>query len=173
MTLKKFKNEKNRDPEMKKAEALLLTILRAKSAQDQVQSEFAAEIEAVKTRFAGRVQRCAEAVNKAENELIDLMKSNKAAWFGTTDQVNLEHGILLHGSQKKVKIPRDALERLEELGWFEAVKTVKSVDREVVEGMPDEKLVQIGAERKIRETFTYEIKGSKGKEGKDGNQKRR
>ena len=44
----------------------------------------------------------------------------------------MEHGLLLHGQEEKVKIPRDAAAVIEAQGWEEALKRSVTVDRAVV-----------------------------------------
>jgi len=53
---------------------------------------------------------------------------------------------------------RNVLERLEEMGFSEAVRVAKSVDWDVLERWPDEKLNLVGTERVPKETIEYELK---------------
>jgi hypothetical protein len=89
--------------------------------------------------------------------ITDMMKSNKAALFDGTEIVRLINGSLIHSVADKVSIPRDALAKCEELGFDDAVKIAKSLDREAVEKWPDERLILIGAERKQKEEFSYDL----------------
>jgi len=46
----------------------------------------------------------------------------------------------------------------EEQGFGEVVKIAKSLDREAIEKWPDERLFLIGAERKPKEEYSYDLK---------------
>jgi hypothetical protein len=85
------------------------------------------------------------------------MKSNKIVLFDGTDIVRLVNGSLIHSVADKVSIPRDALAKCEELGFAEVIKIAKSLDRDAVEKWPDERLILIGAERKQKEEFSYDL----------------
>ncbi len=92
------------------------------------------------------------------------MKFEKKVLFADTDVVNLAHGSLIRALVDKVKIPKDrekVIAFCEELGFPEVVKIVKSLDREAVEKWPDERLLLIGAERKQKEEFSYDLKKEK------------
>lgn len=111
----------------------------------------------IRERFGTNIQADQDELKALEKELIKLMKANKADLFDHTDQVNLAAGILLRGEEDKVTIHKGALEKIEEMGWDEAIKIVKSIDREVVEKWSDERLTVIGAERKPVEEFSFEV----------------
>jgi len=140
------------------AEELLKRIGEAEALVGIENQKMAAEIEAIKEKYDSLNYwgRITEGLKKG---LVTLMKQNKGEIFDGTDQVDLEHGILLHGKEDKVSIPRDAVEKIEALGWGEkAIIIAKSVDRAIVEKWPVEKLTLIGAKKKPVETFEYEIK---------------
>jgi len=118
----------------------------------------AAEIDAILDKHNEEISEIKNRIKHLDKDVKSLAKENKAVVFDGKDQVTLEHGILLWGKEKKVTIPRDALEKIEAQGWKEAVKIAKSVDRAVVEKWPVERLTVIGAVRKIMEKFSYELK---------------
>jgi phage host-nuclease inhibitor protein Gam len=117
-----------------------------------------AEVNAVLDKYSEEIGVLESQTKDLDKEIKSLAKKNKAEVFDGKDQVTLDHGILLWGKEKKVTIPRDALEKIEGQGWTEAIKIAKSVDRAVVEKWPVERLTVIGAERKTVEKFSYEIK---------------
>ena len=92
-----------------------------------------------------------------EKELQAIMKARKGAIFDGRERVELDHGMLVHGREDRVRIPKNALALAEEQGLEEAVKVAKSIDREAVERWPDERLILIGAERKPKDVYSYEI----------------
>jgi len=143
---------------LERAELLLTQIA---AANDQIawqERRVEEEMQAIRSRHEGPLAKFKEVREAYEKELIKFMKKHKAVLFDETDQVDLKMGILLHGQEDKVKIPRNALEKIKAQGWKEAIKTAESVDREVVENWPDERLIVIGAERKPVEVFDYELK---------------
>ena len=91
--------------------------------------------------------------------LKDAMKSNKKVLFDGTDIVRLANGSLIHSTADKVTIPRDALAKCKELGFAEVIKIEESLNRDAVEKWPDERLILIGAARKQKEEFSYDLKG--------------
>lgn len=97
-------------------------------------------------------------LNAAVMALMQMMKIEKKTLFDGTDVVRLPNGSLIHSTADKVSIPRDALARCKELGFDEVVKIAESLDRDAVEKWPDERLILIGAERKSKEEFSYDLK---------------
>ena len=86
------------------------------------------------------------------------MRAQLVPLFDGEDKVTLVYGILLYGKEYKVSIPRNAIKKIKAQGWEEeAIKTAESVDRAVVEKWPEERLVMIGAQRKPKETYSYEL----------------
>lgn len=141
------------------ADEMLMQIAEAQRDIGDESAKMTKEIEAIKEEYVLQLEYLTRRSKALEEDLIRLMKQNKGEIFDGTDQVDLEHGILLHGKEDKVSIPRDAVEKIEALGWGEkAIIIAKSVDRAIVEKWPVEKLTLIGAKKKPVETFEYEIK---------------
>jgi len=116
-------------------------------------------LDAVRQRYAPTIQEYSCIIKEKEKTLVKLMKEDRAAIFEGEDTVELVHGLLLHGEDLKVKIPRDAVAALERLEWEDGLKRSVSINREVIEKWPEERLFAIGAERKLKETFDYELTG--------------
>ena len=108
--------------------------------------------------FEKQAHASRERLKRHEKELTALMKKNRTALFEGTDVVALANGSLIHNCRDRVSIPRDALAKCEDLGFNEVVKIAKSLDREAVEGWPDERLFLIGAERKPKDEYSYDLK---------------
>lgn len=120
-------------------------------------AEAEAAMQEVKARYALRIEARDMLLKSAITALMQTMKVNKAVLFDGTDVVRLVNGSLIHSTADKVSIPRDALAKCEELGFDEVVKIAKSLDRETIEKWPDERLILIGAERKSKEEFSYDL----------------
>lgn len=128
--------------------------------QEQIQTlEKAAneEMDKIILRRGEALKPLVEQLKVKDKEIKALMKSKTAPIFDGADKVKMAAGILLHTKDFKVTIPREALAKIEEQGWMEAVRIAKSVNRPVVEGWPEERLVVIGAKRKLVNKFGYEI----------------
>jgi phage host-nuclease inhibitor protein Gam len=141
------------------AEGLMAQLARTERELKALEAEAEKEIQEVHDRYGPRINQAKEAQKACEKDLVALMRKNKARIFDGTDQIDLVNGILLYGKEDKVTIPRDALEKIKAQGWNEAVKVTESVDRAVVEKWPVERLAVIGADRKPKESFTYDLKG--------------
>ena len=116
------------------------------------------ELKAIRDEYGARTESLKEALKVHEKDLVKLMKKNKGDLFSDADKVKLESGILLYGKEDKVSIPRDALGIIEELGWKDGLNVVTTINRPVIEKWPEERLAAIGAERKPKETYSYELK---------------
>lgn len=91
--------------------------------------------------------RLKEKYAEVEKELLRYAKSRKAEIFAYKDVFETNYGRLVRELAEKVSIPRDAVAKCEELGFIEAIKITKSLDRAAVEKWKDEKLFLIGAKR--------------------------
>ncbi len=118
----------------------------AEQSVQVIMSNYAEMIEPLRAQLSGDIAW-----------LKDTMKSNKAVLFDGTDIVHLPHGSLIRELADKVSIPRDALAKCEVLSFDEVIKITKSIDRDAVEKWPDERLLLIGAERKPKEEFSYDL----------------
>ena len=114
--------------------------------------------QALEAEYKDRLEPLKQALKLSVSSLVDTMRTNKRELFDGTDIVYLSHGSLIHSIADKVSIPKTALAMCEELGFAEVIKIAKSLDREAVEKWPDEKLFLIGAERKQKEDFSYDLK---------------
>jgi small-conductance mechanosensitive channel len=92
-----------------------------------------------------------------EKQIKAYAKKHRVDLFEGRDRIDLSHGALLRKEEERVKQIRGMLERLEEIGATDAIKTVKSADWEVIEGWTDERLIEVGTERVKKETFAYEL----------------
>jgi phage host-nuclease inhibitor protein Gam len=136
----------------------------------RIQSEAEAKIAEIRDAYAPSVHAYEEEIAETEKELIGLMKKNTAQLFDDVDQVELTHGILLYGKEPKVTIPKDALSRIEVLGWEDGLKRSVTIDREAISIWPVERLAVIGATLKEKKTYTYELKEAGRRDGADAEQ---
>ena len=140
------------------ADKLLDDIGKATARLKTAEAEAEREIEVVRAHYARGIDPLRERLKELDKELITLMKSRCVPLFDGADTVKLLHGILLYAREMRVSIPKDALMKILAQGWNEAVKIVKSIGRAVVEKWPDERLVVIGAKRKEKKSYSYELR---------------
>jgi len=148
-------------PELKKRADDYLSEIRQVSAEiEKAGAEAEAQIEAIRAAYKKRIQVQEILLESAKLALQQTMKFNKRTLFDGTDVVNLVNGSLIRSLADKVTIPRDALAKCEEQGFDEVIKIAKSLDREAVEKWSDEKLLLIGAVRKPKEEYSYNLKAA-------------
>lgn len=146
------------DPAIRvEAEMLLTIIASSMESTQQIEAEHRAAVERIDAGFAERLAPVSRTLDEARKDLIGLMRAEKRTLFGDGDLLRLKNGALLRQLLEKVQIPRDALARCEELGFSEVIRIAKSLDRAAVEQWSDERLFLIGATRKIKEEFNYEL----------------
>lgn len=143
-----------------RADGLLQELSRLSGHLAVLEQDFNQRIFELKSRYEQLADPLRREFEARERELEGLMKRNRSVLFDGQDQVNLPHGILLYGEEPHVVIPRDAVARLEAAGLWKAIKVAKSVDRAAVERLSDEELDMLGMERKLMQTYTYELSGA-------------
>jgi S-adenosylmethionine hydrolase len=111
----------------------------------------------ISERYGEKIAKLKEAYVTVESELLKLAKKEKSIIFDGRDIYDTRYGRLIREIAEKVGIPRGALEKCEELGFTEAIRISKSLDRAVIEGWPDERLFLIGAKRELKEKIIYEL----------------
>ena len=156
---KRLKNSDLTTAEIKRAsDVALADIALCIRRIEALEAEAERSMQAVMANYAAMIEPLRAQLDVNVAWLKDTMKSNKAVLFDGTDLVDLPHGTLIRNVADKVTIPKGALARCEELGFADAIRIAKRLDREAVEKWPDERLFLIGAERKQREEFSYDLK---------------
>jgi len=121
-------------------------------------AEYEKLVQEVTANYSLRIEARETLLRSSILALMQTMKFNKAVLFDGTDVVNLPHGSLIHSVADKVSIPKTALAACQEQGFQDVIKIVESLDRDAISKWPDAKLVLIGAERKQKEEFSYDLK---------------
>jgi len=144
-----------------RADDLLENIRAVREIIDDLEREYLEDAARLKAEYETRLKPFREELAGDEKALLALMKACRHALFDGTDVVYLSNGTLVRTKKDKVSIPRnhDAVIAIcEELGFVDAIKVIKSLDREAIEKWPDERLFLIGAERKTKEEYNYDLK---------------
>jgi len=144
-----------------RADALLARIAEAKGELGVLEASAEEELNGVRGRWRPSIESARADLDYLEKELKTLAKKKRNELFGGRDRANLEHGSLIWGVSRRVKRARavtvEALKALGRIG-LSAVRVTEAVDWDVIEGWPEERLIEIGTERKRTETFSYELK---------------
>lgn len=140
------------------ASGILSRMRAAARSIDNLQAQMDVEIAAIVEKYKNQMETFQVLFKGLEVDLIALMKANKAILFSAGDIVRLAEGSLIHEAVLRVTIPRNAIEACKENGWTDVIKVVESLDRNAVEQWPDAKLAAIGAQRKPKEEFKYDLK---------------
>jgi len=139
------------------AEMLLKVIAVCMESTQQIEAEHQAAVERIAAGFAARLAPVSRTLEDARKDLLALLRTEKRSLFGDGDVVKLKNGSLLRQLFGRVQIPRDAIVKCEELDFTEVIRIAKSLDRAAVEKWPDERLLLIGATRKMKEEFSYNL----------------
>lgn len=141
-----------------KADAILWGLRRYKFSLQKVQEDAEAELARVREKYQEEISNLEALIAVSEKKLKAIMKDHDPEIFGGSDKVTLSNGLLLRSESYKVRIPRNALPKIEAQGWHEAIKVVKSINRGVVGKWPESRLMIIGAERRKVVNYEYEIR---------------
>lgn len=144
-----------------KADEILWKLTRYKFSLQLVREDAEAELARVREKYQEEIGNLEALIKAGERELKALMKTHDPRIFDGRDTVRLQNGLLLRSEADRVRIPRDALPKIEAQGWHEAVKVVKSINRDVVAKWPESRLVAIGAEKRRVVNYEYELKAEK------------
>lgn len=140
-----------------KAEQILVSIKNNKQALQDIEAQYREELEEVKNKYYKHIEGIKQEIKTAETELEKLALKHKYELF-RGDIAELENGRLILQIKQAVKRVRGMLERLESLGWTEAIIIEKKVNWDEIEKWTDERLIAAGTERVIKETVVYELK---------------
>ena len=154
-------------PEIKTAELLLAEITKNQESLEYVKRELDEKIKPYIDRYSEIIAEIAAKIAADETALEKHVIKYQAAIMAGEDRVDLATGSLLLKIEKRVKRVKKMLENLKAAGFVDAIKTVESVNWDELEKWDTEKLGLVGAEKKDKLIFGYEIKQSKGRDGKE------
>jgi phage host-nuclease inhibitor protein Gam len=140
------------------AEKLLKELKSLNEVVEDLKKEADEALKEVKQKYSYEMQIVKNAVAVTEKKLIDLLKGNRRVFFSDGDYKNLENGSVWVRIKRAVKKARGVtVELLEKLEYLDGIKIEKSVDWNMIEKWPDEKLAAIGTERIEKEDFGYDF----------------
>jgi phage host-nuclease inhibitor protein Gam len=140
-----------------KADELLSLLKDEQGKIDKLNAEYSEKVSALGAPYKVAIRQKSEDLGIIEKRLKKLMKANRDEFFAESDRVDLKCGALLFAILERVKRTKDVLRRLEETGADEAIIVTRSVNWDLLEDWTDERLIEIGTERKRKEEYSYEI----------------
>lgn len=120
-----------------------------------------AALAAMRQKWTAQSQPYRERLRWLDKEIRNLITENRGEFFGESEsaRVELRNGYLQFEVFRYVKKARAVTpEKLEQLGYIEAVKIVKSVDWDALAVWPEWRLKEVGTERKTKEVYGYGVK---------------
>ena len=141
----------------KQANELLKEISVAFHARDDIQKKIAAETAKITEKYKGDMEIVQSQISDLDKKIRKLEEGERQEFFAEGDRYDLPQGALLYQSVWKVTRIRDALQKLEDAGITEAIRIVKTVKWEEIEKWTDERLAMVGLQRKLKESFEYEL----------------
>jgi hypothetical protein len=153
--------KKETDPVRKQLNNLLAEIGAKKNAIAVMGKCRAAAIERAAAQFDPEIARAEEDLKAIEAELIGIARYNKAQLFTDTERVDLKNGAVLRTIQKRVVKVKTMLASLKAAGLRHLIKVAEAPDWDSIDQFTDSELESLGARRKKKEIFAYEIKGAR------------
>lgn len=146
------------------ADDLMVEIGSLGTMLDNLEGMAEANMKKIRDEFSPQLEDLKKKISSREKALMSLAKRHKQKLFEDRDRIDLEHGALLFSEEKKVKRIKGFLARLEVWGQGqEAIKTIKSVDWDVVEKWAESDLAELGTARVKKEVYAYELVQAGGK----------
>jgi hypothetical protein len=146
---------------------LLADLARARAFQAAAARAYEREIEEVRKRYEAELTGRAATVSELEENIRAELKKHHAEIFecgGANPEdvrADLAAGSVFYRVSWPVRRARDLLERIDILGRGDLVKIARSVDWDRVEKLSDVELIELGTERKRRESYEWELVESK------------
>lgn len=140
-----------------KADDLLGRLKIHKKMLEDIEGQYKEELEQIKNKYYKHIESTKQEIREIEEELQKYALKHRHELFAG-DIAELNNGRLILQIKKAVKRVRGMLERLEALGWTEAIIVEKKVNWDELEKWTDERLIAAGTERVVKETVTYELK---------------
>lgn len=140
-----------------KADEILNKLKIHKKMLEDIEAQYKEELEQIKNKYYKHIEGTKEEIRELEEELRKFALRHRHELFAG-DIAELRNGRLILQIKQTVKRVRGMLERLEALGWTEAIIVEKKVNWEELEKWTDERLIAAGTERIKKETVTYELK---------------
>jgi len=154
-------------PAHEQADRLLAAIRKAIQGLEREQFDAAEAMRNHQLYWGPRLEREKGRVAYLEEQLKELEKAHRSEFFGDLESARAEipHGVLTFDlSRPVIKRKTVTPELLEQLGFPEAVRIAKSVNWDELETWPEARLILAGTERKIKETYGFELKEKKGEQ---------
>ena len=151
-----------RDRLIMEIDELFAKIKAEKRALEKLEASYQKQLEKLQAKYYPEIEARKQALRTFEEELEKLATRYAPDLFEDSDLCETRLGRLIKQIKVAVKKARGVLEKLEKLGWHEAIIVEKKVNWAVLEQWPDEKLIACGTERVKKIRILYELKTKKG-----------
>jgi len=156
-----------RDRLIMEIDELFAKIKAEKRALEKLETSYQKQLEKLQAKYYQKIEAHKQSLRTYEEKLEKLATRYAADLFEDSDLCETRLGRLIKQTKIAVKKARGVLEKLEKLGWTEAIELIKKVNWAVLEQWPDEKLIACGTERVRKVKIIYELKTNKKEEGSD------
>ena len=148
--------------DLAEANGVLAEIGALKRQKERIDQDLSDQVDQLKAEAEAKAAPILERIAKLENGLLAFAEYNKADVFGERRSKELTHGVL--GYRKSTEIATKpghtlamVLGRLKELGFTAGIRTTETVNKDELRTWPEERLDLVGAKRKEKDTFWYEV----------------
>lgn len=142
-----------------RAKELLLELRMEQVALEQELTDAEQELDAVRMKHEGAIARQKEQLKATEKRVKDHAKKHADVLFEGRDRVDLGGvGALLRSCRQVVRRAKAVtVELLKGLDYHDGIRVEEKVDWDAIEKWPDAKLIAIGAERKEKVEYGWEL----------------
>lgn len=149
--------------DLAEANTVLAEIGGIKRQIEQINAELADAVDRLKADAEAQIAPLLARMNCMENGLLAFAEYNKAELFQDRRSRELTFGLLGYRRSSEIAAkPKHTmamvLGKLEELGFEDAIRVNKSVNKDTLRTWSDERLDLVGARRVEKDSFWYELK---------------
>lgn len=149
--------------DLTEANTVLAEIGALKRQIEQINAGLADDVDRLKADAEAKTAPLAARMSCLENGLLAFAEYNKDELFAGRRSRELTFGTLGYRRSSEIAAqPKHTmamvLGKLEELGFEEAIRINKSVNKDTMRTWPDERLELVGARRVEKDSFWYELK---------------
>jgi phage host-nuclease inhibitor protein Gam len=148
------------------ANAALAEIASIKRDLSAIEAEMNAAIDRIKAEADAGAAPLQERIKSIEGGLQAYAAFHKKVLFADRRSKELDHGTIGFRKSNQIKTKTKVtwqmvLARLKELKFNSAIRTKEDVNKEELQGWPDERLELVGARRVNKDQFWYEVNEEK------------
>ena len=144
--------------DLKSCDSALAEIAALKRKVSDIENRMNDEIDRIKAEADAETAKHRTRIAALENGINAFSEFNRIELFSKRKTVELTFGLIGYRQSTKISTKRDTLEKLEEMGFTEAIKVSKKINKDVLREWTEERLALVDAKRVVEDTFWYELK---------------